>query len=375
MPEPPPHRTRLLTVAGHLGAVGGSEVAQLRVVDGLASDGWEVELIYTSAGDLWPQWRALATRARAVGATQFERGALVRSGLGCARTLVESVRSGAEVVYLHNPGDLEVALAASRLARVPVVVHLHLPPPSRQHPWLHRLIRHADARIAPSHDAARRWADVVGLPVAACTVIPTGIDGGRFAPLGATERAAHRRALGLDPDRPLVLYAGRIDPTKGIDVLADALSAMATPAHLALCGPVSDAGYADRLRHQLGAAGATWLGQRREVAHLLASADLVVLPSLVPETQGLVVSEAMSCGVPAVASRIGGLPEALAGFPDHLFPPGDASALSVLLDRLIDWRRERPDLGPAGRSWVSGHLGLDATVGAVSSLLQVVGRH
>ena len=59
-------RTRLLTVADDLGAIGGAEIAQLRVVAGLASTGWAVELLYVSRGDLWPQWNAFASSTRAV---------------------------------------------------------------------------------------------------------------------------------------------------------------------------------------------------------------------------------------------------------------------------------------------------------------------
>ncbi len=113
----------------------------------------------------------------------------------------------------------------------------------------------------------------------------------------------------------------------------------------------------------------TWLDRRLDVTSLLAAADLVVLPSLVFETQGMVVIEAMSCGTPAVASAIGGLPETLTAFPDHLVPAGDAVALAAALDRLVGWRRHSPALGDDSRQWVKDHLALDRTVGTVSALL------
>ena len=97
-------------------------------------------------------------------------------------------------------------------------------------------------------------------------------------------------------------------------------------------------------------------------------------PSLVFETQGMVVIEAMSCGTPAVASAIGGIPETLAAFPDHLVPPGDAVALATALDRLVGWRRHSPALGADSRRWVVDNLALGRTVGTVSSLLAEVGR-
>lgn len=75
-----------------------------------------------------------------------------------------------------------------------------------------------------------------------------------------------------------------------------------------------------------------------EPAHLpalLADADAVVVPSLVPETFSIVAREAFACGVPVIASRIGALPDAIReGENGWLFEPGDASALASLLQRL-----------------------------------------
>jgi glycosyltransferase involved in cell wall biosynthesis len=72
---------------------------------------------------------------------------------------------------------------------------------------------------------------------------------------------------------------------------------------------------------------------------LLADADLLVVPSLVPETYSIVAREGFACGLPVIASRIGALPEAIR--PDDngwLFSPGDATELAVLLQRLHDDR-------------------------------------
>jgi glycosyltransferase involved in cell wall biosynthesis len=72
---------------------------------------------------------------------------------------------------------------------------------------------------------------------------------------------------------------------------------------------------------------------------LLADADLVVVPSLVPETYSIVTREGFACGVPAIASRIGALPEAIRHEENGwLFSPGDASELAALLRRLDDDR-------------------------------------
>ena len=367
-------RTRLLTVADDLSAIGGAEIAQLRVVAGLAATGWAVDLLYVSRGDLWPQWSAFTSSTRSVRASMLRRAEPLHSGLGTVSTSVGITRSETQVVYLHNPGDLPAALIASRVKRVPVALHLHLPPPFRQPRWLNHLIRRADAVITPSVDTAERWGRVAGLSADRVSVIPTGIDTDRFVPFADRDRDKQRRALGIDPDVPMILYAGRVDRTKGLTHLFEALRRMEQRSNLVVCGGSADAEFVGALRRESNDLNVTWLDRRLEVTSLLASADLVVLPSLVSETQGMVLVEAMSCGTPAVASAVGGLPETLTRFPDHLVPPGDAAALAGTLDRLVDWRRRAPTLGNASRRWVVDHLALDGTVGMVSTLLAEFGR-
>jgi glycosyltransferase involved in cell wall biosynthesis len=361
-------RTRLLTVADDLSAIGGAEIAQLRVIAGLASTGWSVDLLYVNRGDLWPQWKALASHTNAIHASQFQRAAPLRSSLGTAGALFGILRSDDQLVYLHNPGDLPAASVAARLKRIPLVLHLHLPPPFRQPEWLNLLIRRVDAVITPSADSAERWARVAGLSSDRVSVIPTGIDTERFAPLPNADRERQRQSIGLDPDVPVVLYAGRLDPTKGLIQLFDAFRRMERRANLVLCGAGTDAHFVDSLHQDSRGLNVTWVERRLDVTPLLAAADLVVLPSLAFETQGMVVIEAMSCGTPAIASAIGGLSETLAAFPDHLVAAGDAAALGAAIDRLVDWRRHSPTLGGESRQWVVDHLTLDRTVRAVSTL-------
>jgi glycosyltransferase involved in cell wall biosynthesis len=367
-------RTRLLTVADDLGAIGGAEIAQLRVVAGLAARGWAVDLLYVRRGDLWPQWNACTSSARSVRASRLQSAAPLRSGLGTMGALVGMIRNDAEVFYLHNPGDLPAALVAARVKRVPVAVHLHLPPPSRQPEWLNHLIKKADAVITPSADTAERWMGVAGLSDGQISVIPTGIDAQRFVPMADADRDEQRRVIGIDPAVPMILYAGRVDPTKGLTHLLDALHRMEVHANLVLCGAGTDAGFIGALHRQSKGMAVTWLDRRLDVTSLLAAADLVVLPSLVPETQGMVVIEAMACGTPVVATAVGGLPETLVAFPDHLVPPGDGVTLAASIDRLVCWRRHSPVLGERSRRWVVDHLTLDQTTEAISTLLAGLGR-
>ena len=106
------------------------------------------------------------------------------------------------------------------------------------------------------------------------------------------------------------------------------------------------------------------------MSELLQAADLVVLPASWQEPFGRVVIEAMSAGLPVIASRVGGIPEILTGrFEPQLVPPDDAAALAAAIGRLADWRRTEPDLGAAGREHVQRHFHLTDTVDAVEATL------
>ena len=353
----PRARTRLLTVADDLGAIGGSEIAQLRVVEGLASAGWTVELQYVSRGDLWPRWNKVASSTQVVRASGLQRTAPLRSSLGVVEAVVGTMRSQAQVIYVHNPGDLPAALMAARVKRTPVVAHLHLPPPFRQPKWLNSLIRRADAVITPSFDAAERWAQVAQLSDDQVSVIPTGIDTGHFVPIGDAERCRaasgpwHRSRHAHDPLRR------RVGPHKGPDAPPRGPRHMKDTRNLVdLRGRCGRRLRRKATRASPAARGCHLVDRRLKVAPLLAAADLVVLPSLVFETQGMVVIEAMSCGTPVVASAVGGIPETLAAFRTTWCPPGDAVALARALDRLVGSRRHSPALGADSRRWVVDNL-------------------
>ena len=141
-----------------------------------------------------------------------------------------------------------------------------------------------------------------------------------------------------------------------------------------MCGSGADPTYVDGLHRESEDLGVVWLERRVDVAPLMAAADLLVLPSLVPETQGMVVIEAMSCGIPVVASAVGGLPETLDGFTDQLVSPGDAGAVAAALDRLVDWRRCTPDLGADARRRAVERFALADSVAAVAKVLDGAGR-
>jgi glycosyltransferase involved in cell wall biosynthesis len=372
---------RILTVANHLGSVGGSEAAQLEIFRGLADRGWEIHLLYVSAGDYFPQWEELAASTTRIGASFPDRSALVTSGFAVAGSAIRGVRTRPSVVYVHNAGDVPVALGVSAVTGAPVVTHLHLPPPIRQPEWLNAFIRRTAAVIAPSTVTAARWVSVAKLAPDNMSVVPTGVDLDRFTPLDTEERAEVRAGLEIGADERVILFAGRMEPKKGAHFLIDAVRRLSSPVRVILCGFAEDGAYLERLQQEMAkleqespGSYAAFLGRRSDVPSLMGAADLVVVPSNWPETQGLVISEAMACGTPVVAFHVGGVGDSMHGFPDQLVAPNDPVALSKAIERCVDWRLTDPGLGPRSREWATEHMSIDRSMSLVDELITKVWR-
>ena len=257
-----------------------------------------------------------------------------------------------------------------------MVVHIHVPPPSRQPGWLNALIARTDAVITPAADTATRWAAVARLSPSRLSVVPTGVDLSRYTPIDDGARAEVRAGIGVERDERMVLFVGRLEAIKGPALLVDAMSRLHSPAHLVLCGGDGrDVAYVAALHQAAAGARVTFLGRRSDVAALMGAADLVVLPSNVAEPQPLVIAEALACGTPVVASDIGGIGESLAGFVDQLVAPGDVERLAAAVAATVGWRTDQPDLGARSRQWASEHLSLEGGIDAVDRLLlEVLGR-
>lgn len=166
----------------------------------------------------------------------------------------------------------------------------------------------------------------------------------------------HRSALSRgSPQGGALIFVGAVVPDKGLDVLLDALSKLTDLAwSCRLVGPLDRApAFVDRLRKQIRRSGLedrirfTGALSPAGVSATYDSADLLVLPTRL-ETYGMVLTEALAHGVPVVASRTGGVPEAVGTVPGGtvpgvLIPPGNAEALGRAVRRWLEdtaWRRQ-----------------------------------
>jgi phosphatidylinositol alpha-1,6-mannosyltransferase len=216
-------------------------------------------------------------------------------------------------------------------------------------------------------------------------IVPPGVDVERFRPLGdAHERAATRRAFGLDPDRPLVLGVSRLVPRKGFDVLISALAQLA-PSHTGLTGAISGSGRDEaRLRGAIARSGAPvrLLGRvaNDDLPALYACADLFAMPcrsrwfGLEQEGFGIVFLEAAACGIAQIAGASGGADEAVVHETTGLVVdrPDDVAAVAVAIDRLLSDRDERTRLGAEARRRAVSDFSYDALAARLQSGLDAL---
>lgn len=374
---------RVLTVANHLGSRGGLERTQMTTCQALARRGHEMDLVYVSAGDFAETWRSFTRRMVPTSGTLPRRRQPLSSITGLLRAVGAGVRSRPDVLYVFRYWDLPYAAAVGSLTRAPVVFHLCLPPPRRIPVWLRVALRRVDRTLSVSRDTADRWTGT-GLDAGSVEVALTGVDLERFSPAPEDARHETRRELGLDPEDFLVLYTGRLGREKGVHVLVAAFADLAArfpDARLVVVGaaslgsdPADSARYEEELRVAATGHPVTFLPGRPDVVPLLQAADVAVVPSLWPEPLPRAVLEPLACGVPVVATAVGGNPEVLAGpLADLLVAPDDPASLSERLAVLRDWRRTDPALGPRCRQYAEEHLDVDRETDQVErALLEVV---
>jgi len=168
-------------------------------------------------------------------------------------------------------------------------------------------------------------------------VVPNFLDCGRYAPMpDPALRARH-----CPPDRydSLLLHVSNFRPVKRLDAVVDVFRRVREQrrAKIVLVGDGPERGRVETLAREAGVAEhVEILGELDDVRGLLSVADAFLLPSA-QESFGLAALEAMACGVPVVASRVGGLPEVITdGLTGYLRDPDDHAGMAAAVLDLLD---------------------------------------
>lgn len=220
------------------------------------------------------------------------------------------------------------------------------------------IAREANLLIASTEDESRDLVDVYGADPDRVYVVPPGVDLSMFQPI---DRAEARRKIGYGPGR-LLLFVGRLERLKGVDVAIKALALLRDRNHddvrLLILGEDSkeaDESEKERLKAVAAAAGVRdrvdFLGSvaHHELPYFYSAADVTVMPSY-SESFGLVALEAQACGRPVVASNVSGLRSVVRDdVSGYLVDSQDAAAYAERIGRLLNNQELAAQMGARGR--------------------------
>ncbi len=271
-----------------------------------------------------------------------------RSAIEAARVLR---RTAFDIVHVHEPLTPLAPWAAVMRSRAPVVGTFHVCREeghrvyAAARPLLAPLAARIACRIAVSksaRDTAARY-----FP-GEYEVVPNGID----VPFLEAPRArpSRMRAGGAH-----VLFVGRLEPRKGVDVLIRAMAAVQIGqprARLVVVGDGPDRRALEALASSEQVdVDFTGYVPDDDVPAYLQACDVLCAPSTGGESFGIVLLEALACGTPIVASRIDGYTDLIGGAGcGPLVPPKDPEALAAALTSLLADRAHRVELGGRGRT-------------------------
>jgi len=232
------------------------------------------------------------------------------------------------------------------------------------------------AAIVSCSEAAVQTHTLQGYSARKFTVIPNGVDTGRFTP-SAQARGEIRREFGVDVDAPLVGLVARVDPQKNHRGFFEAVRLFferggaadfllvgrdVTPHHWLLPSLREETGHPERVF--LG-------GPRDDVPRIMAALDVATSSSL-GEAFPMVLIEAMACGVPCAATDVGDSALIVAD-TGIVVPPNDADALAAAWRRLLGMSaEERAALGQRARERVLANYSIDRVAGRVWALYRTL---
>jgi len=258
--------------------------------------------------------------------------------------------------------------SAARLARIPCLVTLHgrhWVAGRRLRAIAYRGLHVAGVRVAAvSGDLAGFLARASGLPRASIAVIENGIPIAALPDPVAFDalRTQMRARLGLDATTPLLVAVGNLYPVKDHATAVRALVGL-EGVHLAIAGRGDEKPHLESLARELGVAERLHLlGLRDDVESWLAAADVFVHPSR-SEEMPLAILEAMAQGLPAVATRVGGVPDAVVdGETGLLVASGDVEGLRASIRALLGDEPLRRTMGRRARARAEQRFSVECMV-------------
>ena len=294
--------------------------------------------------------------------------------------LVDYFREGNyDLLHAHTPRSLLISSSAAKTLECPLFYHVHSPvgrdSKRRFRNWINSLIesrslRRVDRMICVSH-SLRDYMLGLGHAAGRLRVVHNGV------PIADIDSRMPNQG------EPWTIgMVALFRPRKGTEILLESLAIIrqaGIPASLLMVGSFETKEYESEIHglvERLGLrAHVTWTGFERDVNSRLREMQLMVLPSLFGEGLPMVVLEAMAIGVPVIASRVEGIPEAIRDGQDgSIFEPGNAKDLADKVAAIIaqpsNWRQMRDSAWERQRSSLSDTSMAEGVAGVYNELLR-----
>ena len=346
-------------------SVGGAEAVVYNLASFLAQKGHKISIFTTSANS-----KSEIEECNGVTVYRYRTNIRVASGKFSLGLLKNIVKYPADLVHVHISvpiGDIAGWLCARRNKK-PLVVTSHLDMGSysgiicKPFDYLYykladKILSDADVIITPSEhyaneDLLRKYKEKVN-------VISNGINIRDFDIKYSKDEC--RDKIGLSANEEVMLFVGNLESRKGLDILIKAMHKIVKNTQdtkLVLIGIGSMKNGLKSLAEKLGIIEhikfAGFVDESEKVSYY-KSADIFVLPSLY-EVFGIVNLEAMACGVPIVASNVGGIPDVVKdGENGLLVPPSNSEALADAIIYLLENEDVREKMGNNGREKIKDY--------------------
>lgn len=364
--------------------IGGTETQARQQSKQLLEHGWSVRVLTRRHGSAQP--RGLPARDEVDGIPVIRLysrgGGKVGSLLYVLSGLWHLLRRGRRDIYhAHDIGAAGwLAVIARYLLGGRCIVKLRTGRylyeerfPSGMARWQFSVLLRLADRIVVVNSEVERFVRNLGIQETRVVRIPNAVDTRWFHPVSIEQKFATRKRLGLDTSKTIVLYVGRFAPQKRIDILLNVWSLMSADvrrdAQLVLVG---DGPERDKLLDMITALGIKetvfLAGMQQAVRDYYWAADIFVHPS---RSEGLsnALVEAMACGLPVVASNVGGALDVVEeGKAGALFESENQDQLMEKLGSVMAMRGRWGEMGAHGRYTVQMYADLEIIVDRLDAL-------
>lgn len=360
---------RVLQVVGNA-IVGGMETWVERLIERLPANRFRLLVLCPCESPYTDRLRELGAEVLVAAMPDDPPWASIQTAAMLAR------HRRIELLHAHLPNAHLLAGLAGRLAGVPVMSTIHGRQLSTLDLEVHRL---AGSHLSVVCQESFHHALGAGVEPSLLSCEPNGVDTQVFRPRArAAESDTLRARLGLPEQAPLAAFVGRFSPEKGPETFVRAAMLMLArhpQAHAVMFGEGPLEAGVRALVDQFGLQGRVHLaGVHPQMQEVLPELDVVVSSSH-SEAMPLALMEAMACGVPVVATRVGGVPEIVQqGCTGWLCERGNFEELAVRTAALLHDGPTRRRMGERARAWAVQRLDLAPRIERVAALMTRLAR-